>query len=788
MAAYAIKFNRTNFLKPITVFRGHYLDITLNYSYDLNGESIDDVTLDTEGLDILGDFAITKSSDPETSIFSVRIRGRFLQENSAGITILINIPSASTSGNWSIYDTLLFNSAKEYFWTGNPIRIPLRSLPTEPVKLWVEKRFNTGEFEQVAAINIADIQDDNGYYIEVDRILHAYLAKDGHRDFDRLFSAENEEQQEYEYSIRRFHIGNAGSYIEATEPTLYNLFTVVNGTRNPAAFFKTGEKWGMPDEVMSWMPRGQKVRIGNEPVLPIPVSIFNTTLNGLIDIPVNNDGTEANVSLKVNAGETVVDVTETTRFSFMLVTKPAGTLIYASRRDFAQLQPIYFLPAVQATHLVATDADVDLPVLRLFSRETNGQLVCREFDAPLYEPTVLTRKLVFTQPFLDENYNWVCTGKAFNNFAVGVAASTISGKHCLIEITSATTNQFITPNIDPAAAITAIIGLDDGEYYFAQDGMGIYFTGDLGATITEVNALSGYNQFLLYRLSYTDFISVAGNASGRNLSVYNGTSVLGAVADGGDSSDPKWHGTFYNGKFYLAQGGNGYTIYTIDGASSAIDVTTGIGQSFDRSYMFVGDGHAGLGLAHVGIDGNSWRTGSEYQPDFFFPAFPKLHYFSKIVEPTGDLFFVEVKIGADTLACRYENTGDYIRNQRYLWFKTRAGTYEFLFLAGEGSILPSVKKVASTRYVDSDSQFAAGENMTAWLNDPKQDLVVNSGWLTRSAYLYYLTELLHTKETYVVENGEYEPVTCQVMKPKPVSDSPDQYFLELNLTKAWNLI
>lgn len=795
MPAFAIKFNRTNYADKLLVYKGHYIDVFLTYEYDLGDGDMNETTVDASAFDALGVFKITPENQGE-GFYRVRIQGRFWQVNEAGISLSFSLPYPSTTEAMVLVDLVQIEVVEPIFWTGNPIRLYLSSLSTEPLPLWIEKEYNTGNYELVANIRIPNIRDEKGrYYVDLDKILHRYLAKDVHKDFALADAAEGEDAVQHKFAIRQFHIGHAGTYIETleTEPQPFNTYVVVNGWQNPDLYFRTGNKWGMATEVMSWKaPLPFVQRIGNGEVdLPITVLAKDD-----LDIVIVNDGNDETLSFFANGNETVVATTQTATCAVVMTTKTDGTRIYGSRIDFVALRPLAFFPGIYASHLVVTEENEFEPKAWMFYRDAAGKLICRQFLLGMFGPNGVATDVVLYNNFLDESWEWACAGHANSNTVVAVAKSAISGKQCLVPFTPNAPFSWLTPNIAAAGNITAVVGLGPDEFVVGVDGVGVFFTNDFGATLTEYIAASGNTNMLLTRLGGSQFLCSAGDTNNLRLWVMNGNLVDAEIINSVDTT-PFAHTQAFNAETnnYFVASDFGFYKYSIAGSASTFDVAVGTGIQTDKCFIIATSLANGTQVYFLSQVDTQWKTSvvalvsESWSVTGRIYELPKLIFMKKSVFIEDTAYSVLFKNVAEVVVFKFEYSGEYIRNQRYLWFRNRAGSYEMIFLAGDGEAMPTAKKTTSTRYIDNDSSYLGGEDFAAWVTDAEEELVVNTGWLTKAQYIYFLNELNLSKEAYLLEPDKpATPVSFGVSKPKSISDNPDQYFLELTINRSWKNI
>lgn len=802
-----MKFKRLNFLdKPIRLFRTHYFSIELIYEYDFGGPDFTGVDLpDISGFTALADVEMTVTDDTANSLYLIKIKGRFEKLNDANILLTIPIPVPAPSGNSFVEDFVPVKVLAEYFWSKNPIRIYLDGFPADVVNLYAESRYNTGKYVKVAAIQVnAFIFDQNGYYVELDKFLDAFLEQDAYKDFKAFYNQDAQEQGFYEYSIRRFHIENKHSLIaNATGNEPYNSFIVIQGMRDKEQAFREKDFWGLPDEVASWRPQTFVQQIGNFDNVALPFSILDVENKLSIETPMDENDTPGTLSFYPHAGESVLAVVHTDLYIFLMVTDQGGTKIYFTEREFIYFRACHYFEGIFASHLLATDQAPYInhkPTLWLFFISSYGEPTVLKFVAPIFDS--LTAEGIFkikvNRPFQDEIWQWEVVCNRFGSGVAGILKNVLTEERYLAVIDTAAT---VSINMDhvftPPRPITGFAGFIDGNtFWLGVDGAGIFRTTNAGATViecTNINAdiLLG-NVFFFYREIDKDIILIwAGETVHQAVANIDLDSFGGLVplsGSGGYFNDIAIldnliiHYILDRPKYYLVDN-------TVPLGSNESEINYFEAREFQRLLVSKENKVTILGWN----SGEAWVLQKAYHPSSeseFVKGLtsPYLAYNKWLNAAEENRYSLSFKNTLGIRSLTYQFDGRYLRNKRYLYFKTTAGTYELLFLKGVGEESMSSKRQMSSRYTDVDSDLTAGEAFTSWITEGLNTLAVSSGFISKNEFKYFLRELLLSKEFYLVEGPDYVPVNCVVEKPDPISDDPQLYTLKLVLTKSFEMI
>lgn len=775
-----MKFKRINYLKPIRTFRGHYFDITLEYEMDLEGPTGVNVSDFTAWVakGVL-EYQLTEAVDS----LQIRIRGRFYEVFSEGLLLQITLPELGGIFRDSIVnETIQIECMQDVFWTGNPIRIPLRNRPTEPVGLWVEEQFASGNFRKVASLKVADITDQYGYYVEVDQILQPYLERQPQKDFPGFFDLENDEFAFYRQSARRFHLGGAESLMDGAP--VPNFFTAIAGKQDPETAFRTGNFWGKTEPFLSWRPENfrQKMAAGYPQRLPLSI---------LLDVAeytitkTNSETGDENQIIYQNQGETIVDVVLSQNYSFALSHQADGTRVLISEAEGAYFRAIAFFPNIVATHLIVREIVDEMPLLMLVHPGTApGSWQVQGFRAPIFaELDVLWVHTVY-QAFENAVFQLTAAGPKFGTGCVLIFNVAETLHHAAVQVPETTGESVMETFFSTDNYIAnAVAGTDDGQFVIGSSRSGIIKTDDNFVSFTTIVGAS-YKEYFQIEVLSGSRVFVMGYDND-NFVMYEIDPGPGTVTTSytpapsiGYAGRRKF--CLRDNRILVVATASSYELLSIDGGVSLVDaVSTFPGDTWLPSPM--------RGLTTVIVAGmvgyeNRW-IGYVMGFDAKDPA--TVGYLMQRLELGPDPVLLTFKI-ADLTEVTYAADGSYMRQARQLYFRNQAGAYEFLLLPGDGGTTHTSRKVMSSRYVDAASAMADGEEMIAWVNDSSRTLSTNTGFISKREYDYFLQELLLTKEAYLVENGDWCPVKLNLAKAEPVMDRPNLYQIDLNLEKSWS--
>jgi hypothetical protein len=793
-----MKFKRINYLdKPIWLFRTHFFEIKLRYQYDFGGPDMTGVPLpDLSAYVELGDFSVRVEDIAFDGFYDVTISGRFYQPGDNSFNLVLYTPSVTLpNGDDFISDTVTFDVRREYFWSGNKIRIPLESYvpeSPEPVSLFAETSYQSGEFVEIASINIQDIQDDNGYYVEVNEYLDAWMGRDGWKDFNSIFTL-SEDQNEYRYSIRRFHIQNRASKVLESEIYFerpFPHFVVVHGRQDPSAFFQTQEDWRIGG-CMSWRPLLFITPIGNRADLKLPYSALDTNYNKSIEAPSEDTDGDRTFSFIPNFGQTVVQVVHTTLYIFLLVEDGGDTRIFYSEKESIFFRGIHLFKNMQAKYLLATENITDIPSLWLFFVDQNGELVTWNFSCAIYtklDPATLVTSRIKLR-ITGEQLEWRAVCMNFGGTRPAATFGVVGNDETFFLYLSGANHEVPDTAFSIVKANVIVCGNNNSSFAAATDGASVFYTTDSGATFNEITGLAASEMKRFYRISNTKFVLisvVANTIYGTTINVFGDQSFTEI-----DNYIEAFEDAVLDGETVIALIGGGVNNYTAFNFSSSptweaeLAFSDFAGKVSNRILL------KSPGVINVlDINTNNWIPVNSLEATaatlLMYPAF-----YCKMLENAAadEPYTLQIDYDDSAKLLKYNYNGQHYRNQRALYFKNQAGAYELLSFLGQGGTMLTSKKQLSSRYVDRGRSFEAGEDFTAWVTDATEKLILNSGWLTKAQYSYFLNELNLSKEGFLLDVGsEPVPVNFTVTKPKEIADDPDLYFIELSITKAWNKI
>lgn len=776
-----MKFKRLNYLTPIRVYRGHYLDITLEYAKEFDGWTGLSFA-DVSELLALGymDVQITET----TTTASVRIRGRINSAEERPINLQYNVLVVSGFYDDGIAnDSIRFQVLEPVFWTGNPIRINLNSRPTVPVPVFVEDEFARGNFKKVASIKVADIQDDNGYFVELDQILDSYLQRGIEQDFADFFALENDELGAYRKSIRRFHLG--GYEANAEEINVPNVFTAVLGKRDPEKAFREANFWGLPTPFLTWRPSGFRQKIAGGYTQKMPASFMLE--NNLALQKNNSEGSPETLTVYANQYQQAVVIRSTVKYTFLLTQAPDGCRVMAVESNGAAFRCVAFFAGIDALDLLVKEIEDEEPLLMLiYQNSDKGTWVVVGFRAPMKADF----SVLFTHEVLPEhNFNYKLEA-AGNNGATGCVllfSNDVDGKKTAVPVpeSTGTTNSSYGFGLPTGSRVKAIIGLGANTYLFASQGGTLYKTTNNFSTITSVMSAPPYNtEWQIELVSPTEMLVMSYNGS--RYKIFQINPVSGATISSYDPGTNLLHDgvrrfVWKDDTIFVQYGAGAADLLSKESTIALIESV----EAFTGNYLpfLISTPEANTFTAAAVLnEENRWQVLIRENETVLPPEFGYVQQSLEVIADPQSFSW-----GIDGVATvTYANDGSYVRQARQLYFRNQAGAYEFLLLPGDGGITHTSKKVMSSRYVDAASALADGEEMIAWVNDSSRTLSTNTGFISKKEYDYFLQELLLTKEAYLVENGDWCPVKLNLAKAEPVMDRPNLYQIDLNLEKSWS--
>jgi hypothetical protein len=795
-----MKFRRTNYLSgTIILFRTHFFEITLEYAYDFSGDNFDGVALpNLTGFDGLGDFEVTAVDYTGDSTYKVTISGRFYQTVENSPLINIPLPVAGPSGSNWVDDVLNIRVKDDYFWSKNPIRIPILAMPTDQVQLHIETAYMSGIFERAANINVIEVRDENGFYIEVDEFLDAYMEKDAHREFTAFIENE-EDYAEYEKNIRRFHIKHEGAYIASlgTEPNQpYNCFTVILGQMPKEQFFAGTDKFGLPNEVMSWRPEGFSQKIGNLPGMRIPYSLLNRNNEVRLPVVMDRNGDPEVVQVYPHFGEEVVKVIHTQYYIFLFAQVGTRTRVFFTERTSIYFRSCNEFEGISLQDALVYDTDPRIPTLWIFYANATGDLCASSFPAGILNPLVASEFVTYKilKPFDEESWGFAAVAKGEALRPVAIVRKAGSTVYALCRFVTAADEIDLATGADltglDICGVTT--GLVASFYYAVAVDGSVMETTNNGATWAASSyataQMSGYGNLRIFRLASNHFALIGHDGTDTKyvlLDLDAETNILSNV-----------NTIVFDKALIFEQGEEIYLSYTGNNSSVTVAKMEATGPvnyyptttNTQTNYWPLCSKASKIQI--LGAGGGYWEhwaaslAGAEAgYIQLLMPIW--YHYLLRPILAEDVDYKFEIYNVAETDTVKFVYDGAYLRNQRTLFFRTLTGAYEFMFLRGVGKKGLTVKKTNSMRYLDSASRFVDGQNFQAWNDDSTEDIEVNSGWLSKKEYEYFNRELQTSREFYLVTEGAFTPVVAVVTKPMDLNDDPDLYSITLVLTKSF---
>lgn len=794
-----MKFIRTNYLQPFRVYRNHYCKISLRYEYDFGGPTF---LVDVGSLPFINSFLAKGEFDisweePSTGVLLIHIAGRFWQTNQAPLPIVITLPGATFSGEDVIEDPIPVVVENEYFWSKNPIRIPIRSIPAEPIGLFAETYYQSGDFRKIADIVVTDLGESP--FLDLQEYLDSWLERSSWKDFASFHSTDA--AGIYKHNLRRFHIGHNASFISDldTNPFQpYNTWTVVQGGQEKALFARAQSKWGLPSETAGWFAPGLKISSPTTPDFKGVYSAFALNGENRIPVPTLMAEAEEELFLESHPGESIVRVRISTLYSFVLAHDAKGTVLYFSEKDYLHYRVCNRFEGVFAVDFrVKEDGAPDSPIIWMFVDSPTNPLIYN-FPAGIFDSLSESDLLILKveMPSLDSTpWNWVCT---CDRNAGGVAGliGRAGFQHCLVIFPTAANVVFEEAKIFYATMLISAIcnPVDSSTYVYVEHSNGVYKSTDEGSSWFAMSALNSGRatttvEFI--RLDDNNWICACWSFSpDSNLFLENADLNYDSISSSINTGAISFYGGYYlsGSKLFVATNYNFTEHPTPYSLSTGSMITTTFDLPYEKRFAAGGTPER---IRTIGQNtGTSWAVCSSVSADeILLPQAFWLGYIKKLVLGTGEPFSLIFKNKAGNAAISYDYDGRYFRHQRILIFRNMAGAYDILLLSGTSETSFSAKKQMGIRYVQDGSELQRGEQFQSWIDDAQEVTRVSSSYMNKNAYRYYYRELVLSKEAYLIDIGsDPVPVVVNLQKSIPVRDNPELYLIEMDLEKSFQLI
>ena len=783
-----------NVLRPLTTnftrYRTHFTKIQFVFEKDdSNYPGTMSYELDLTQLNDLGEFYVLPNTDVYAGDYlQLHVYGRFFSEGlNDGVNIGVQLFENGSYLALQYNFTCTFNIEKEYFWSKNPIRIPI-DLNATSVNIYVEKYFLNGTFEMVASVPIyPDVRDINGNkYVDLNKIMDACLEANAYKDFPKML---DQMEGKYEHSILRFHLAQSekDAWIQSG---VTNFFYCIQGMISKDEFFKKIDPWKLNTGVMSHRPDKLQINIGHSEGALVPFSTINFLDNKGKEILVNDSALGiVNIFVPSNPNEILLKIEHFGTAIFALVSYPGGTKIYFTEQEVIYFRVVNTFEGIDATHFLV-DYYTSNWWIHIFYFDTATSMLCIKTFNPNLNLSTTPKEEILTlvkPPIGGELWEWnaVCTldVNSQGNIAAIVSRVGTYDNYCLNVVLAAELDYeiFGLPQIEPGYPATSIAtDSNTGKYYVVANDK---------IWESDVNALSGWT--VLYDASPTQGFVANINVKTLYLRTDKPYPFLGIVGVGEvtipDLDYTKIQVININDDYYifLHTTNDDAKVYQINWSNpSTIDNISSFvpGESFEQ---IVFQTKQKIHFAKNSF--NCWFTqlngNTEWNP---MPI--ALNYKLTQSNAFTQAYSLRLKLVSETPEVIYNYNGKHVHQQRYLWFKTMAGTYEILFINGEADQTYPVKKRESSRYLDIDAERVAGEMFTAFITEADRVMNVSSGFMPKINFDYYIQQFQKCKEYYLMEAGNWKPVLIEIVKAQPVSDTPDLYFIDFKITDSFEQI
>lgn len=782
-------------------FRSHHMQLDFMYDFDLSdlptgsGE-VYELIWNPAYLLQYGDWLISKDEarDGATGTVVFTAIGRFYDSLNDRFNLPVTVKNVTSGVNVETISSFFdFKIENEFFWSKNPIRIPVKDSEASPIlakDVWVEKKFNSGVFEKVATLNVVPLI---GYYLDLNEVLDACMESVAYRDFGKFIVTNGHGQ--YEHSVLRFHIANE-HFSTGTEVTI-NFFYVVMGGLPKEQFYKLTDKWNIQDNIMTFKQGGywQKISAPNG-VRRLPISYFQNGhyLNDEIRVDIDGE-TDFSMPRMARPNEKVIDTFHADDFTFLLVYRNEGSCVYVSEREVIFFRVIESVEDIAFSHMLVTKPGAGVYKIWLFYNDlSDGSLRIKTVTANIRMglSAVVRTSHIFPIPVEGKTWQWraVCLDYAKTGIAAAVGEIGSAGNY-FVKFNGTSDFDLTSLSTIGNGIVTSMCNTNDANSYYAGiDGVNLYETIDNGATWTTAGSIARWasSDVQFYKISNTFRLFIYSNDTPADNGISVGGGTIGAVVSGKIGKSVVW----YSGSMWyilVQAGGSDLKLYSYNGVSTITllntfpfyipdnDVFPIFSNTFRVSHI-VNRVLDDMDYFEVLNTNNTENLVSRMMA-------ATMVYYNYVPGSAGDPQTIEI-LNDSGVGQRYKFDGKHLRQFRTLWFRNSAGAYEFLLLRGEAEEDVSGKKKKSIRYTDAGSEFEAGEEFVAWVNDLKQTVSVNSGYVSKDQYGYLLYELTWAREFYLQDKSqEYWPVSAELVKPLGVNDKQGLYSFEFLITKSF---
>jgi hypothetical protein len=576
-----------------------------------------------------------------------------------------------------------------------------------------------------------------------------------------------------------------------------NFFYVVLGGLPKEQFYKQTDKWYVQENIMTFkrIAYWQKISAPNG-VRRLPISYFQNDQDLADEIRVDIDGTtDLTMPRMARPNEKVIDTFHADSFTFLLVHRNEGSCVYVSEREVIFFRVIESVEDIAFSHILVTIAGEGVYKIWLFyANENDGSLGLKTVTADIRMglDTVVRTSHVFPVPVEGKNWEWraVCLDYANTGIAAAVGEIGSTGNY-FVEFNGTSDFDLTILSTIGNGTVTSMCNTNNANSYYAGiDGEDLFETDDNGATWTAAGSIARWasSEVQLYKISNTVRLFIYSNDTPADNGISVGGGAIGAVVTGKIGKSVVW----YSGSVWyilLQAGGSDLKLYSYNGVSTITLLNTFPFYIADSNVFPIFSNT--FRVSHIvnrvldGMDYFEVLNTNNTDDLISRMMAATMVYYNYVPAATTEARVIEI-LNNDGVGSRFTFDGKHLRQFRTLWFRNSAGAYEFLLLRGEADEDVSGKKKKSIRYTDAGSEFEAGEEFVAWVNDLKQTVSVNCGYISKEEYGYLLYELTVAREFYLQDKSQvYWPVTVELKKPMGVMDQPNLYSFEFIITKSF---
>ena len=799
---------RTNYPDPFVIYRTHFFRLVLEYDYFLGGPIGTD-RINLNGWNEAGDIDFSATEDFDNKKFTIQIQGRF--------QYLTQDPLMIEFLDFGLFDTIPIILQNEYFWSKNPIRIYLRALPppNTPIVLEAETFCDSGQWTKLASIFVHNIRDKalNLHYVDVQEYLDAHLEADAFREFE---SFRQNQRGKHKYGITRFRINHWSSQISDLNSEFedlfffpYNTFTAVLGQEEKETAF-LGNGRGIFGFQASRRPPTPifSQNIGNKDGVLLPYSYFS-----LQGFEIDGSTFEAfdagqTTTIKSNFYQgNITEVQHVGNYIYMLTTNASDqeNILYYSHKASVFWQVKGRWKGYNVSTFLVDTSDPDSPFIYIFwtDPKTQNLMISNLGDLNnLYEPTGFTQWVVTNRMPRQLIWKCACFGETSSVIHAIVSDQDNSLKLANINLNSIT-NRFL-------------VCLPTG---FNHSGKCLIFL-DAYNRIRVICTTDAYNQGATLRLDIDGMVldssgfgdpyntNAFGNADSSRIDLIHksesGEFLVAGKVLGGISFFASVHPSFdgFGSVYYSVSFGpianwciiqDMYAQTHIGEKLIVFNFNTGteelysIGEDLGDSVpVFVFNRNDNLESNHLVAKNLTNQDFKFFSRNIYgiIPVAPLFLFYANFFNlAENSSWWIEIN------SLRYSFDGSFLRNNKYLFFRNQAGSYELIFLSGEADVNISSKTKLTSRYIEQGSSYEGGEEFIGWITDADNTMTVSTGYISKAHYIHFLKELSLCKEAYLwtIENG-YKPVNVNISRPMAITDKPANYELTLTLNPAWKLL